>query len=449
MNASSISCPRTEHAAPADAVVAPAAPASPAVALRPATLLERLGRTAILNRLAGLRSARLEFHEGGRSTVVGAGPTTLRIDIHDPSAWADFASGGTVGSGAAYIAGIWSCPDLVALMRLLIRDRATLDGLEGGFARLFSPLQRLWHWSRANTISGSRANIAAHYDLGNDFFAQWLDPGMTYSSAWWPQPDLSLEEAQSAKIDRLCRMLDLGPDDHLLEIGTGWGAFAIHAASRYGCRVTTTTISQRQWEVARERVAAAGLSARVAVELQDYRALTGTYDKLVSVEMIEAVGHRFYPTFFATCARLLKPEGAMAMQAITIAERQFASALRAVDFIQAYVFPGCCIPSLGALSAAMGRASDFDIVAVHDLTPDYARTLALWRQNFNAAAATIAALGHGEDFQRLWNFYLAYCEGGFAERAIGCTQILYARGGWRSAAQRRADGGSGAGCDGG
>jgi len=435
MNASTVTCPSAEPVAAAVAVAPP----------RPASVLEGLARAAILKRLAGLSSARFAFHEGERITVVGTGGAVLRIDIHDPSAWADFASGGTVGSGAAYIAGTWSCADLVALMRLLIRDRATLDGLEGGLSRVFSPFLRLWHWSRANTVSGSRANIAAHYDLGNDFFAQWLDPGMTYSSAWWPQPDLSLAEAQTAKIDRLCRMLDLDAQDHLLEIGTGWGALAIHAASRYGCRVTTTTISRRQWEAARARVAAAGLSRQVEVVLQDYRTLTGTYDKLVSVEMIEAVGHHFYPTFFATCARLLKPAGALAMQAITIAERQFAPALRAVDFIQRYVFPGCCIPSHGALTAAMGRASDFDIVEVHDLTPDYARTLALWRRNFNAAAAAIADLGYDEDFRRLWNFYLAYCEGGFAERAIGCTQILYARGGWRSAAQRRAD----AGADGG
>jgi len=252
---------------------------------------------------------------------------------------------------------------------------------------------------------------------------------------------MTLAQAQEAKIDRLCRQLELCPQDHLLEIGTGWGALAIHAASRYGCRVTTTTISRRQWEVARARIAAAGLGAQIDVRLEDYRTLRGVYDKLVSVEMIEAVGHRYYGTFFSSCARLLKADGAMALQAITIAERQFAPALKAVDFIQRYVFPGCCIPSLGALTAAMGRSSDFDIVDVHDLAPDYARTLAAWRGTFNERTPELAALGYRDDFLRLWNFYLAYCEGGFSERAIGCAQILLARGAWRSAAQRRADGG--------
>lgn len=411
----------------------------PLTVVRTPTFSERLARGAVLRRLRGLSDGCIDLVEGGAIIRIGRGDRPIRLVIHDPATWAEVAAGGTVGAGEAYIAGMWSCDDPVALVRLLVRDRAAMMALEGGAARLLAPLRRLWHWSRRNTKAGSRANIAAHYDLGNEFFALWLDPTMTYSSAVFAAPDEALDMAQTRKIDRLCRMLDLRFDDHLLEIGTGWGAFAIHAARAYGCRVTTTTISRRQYEVAKERVRAAGLESRIQVVLQDYRELTGTYDKLVSVEMIEAVGHRYYADFFTACARLLKPDGLMAMQAITIAERHYAPALREVDYIQRYVFPGCCIPSLGALTGAMGRASDLDVVAVDDITPHYARTLARWRSAFHAQLPAVRALGYDDDFIRLWDFYLAYCEGGFSERVIGCAQILIGKSGWRAQAQRRRD----------
>lgn len=410
----------------------PILPAAAAPRRRPG-LAERLARRAVLARLHGLADGAIELIEDDASTRIGDGARPVRLTIHDPATWVEVASGGTVGAGASYVAGMWSCDDLVGLVRLLVRNRQALVALEGGLARLLAPLRAAWHWSRRNTRAGSRANIAAHYDLGNEFFALWLDPTMTYSSAVFASPDEALDLAQERKIDHLCRALELRFDDHLLEIGTGWGALAIHAARTYGCRVTTTTISRRQHEIASARVRAAGLESRIEVVLKDYRDLRGTYDKLVSVEMIEAVGHRYYPGYFAACARLLKPEGLMAMQAITIAERNYAPALKEVDFIQRYVFPGCCIPSLGALSGAMGRASDLDLVGVEDITPHYARTLARWRGAFHARLAEVRGLGFDDDFIRLWDFYLAYCQGGFSERAIGCVQLLIAKSGWRPA----------------
>ena len=406
-----------------------------ATATRSATWGERLARKAVLNRLRTITDGRIALVEGSHVIVLGSGDgDTVRVAIHDPAMWPEIAGTGSVGVGTAYIAGQWSCDDLVALVRLFVRNRAALDGLEGGLARLAAPLLRLWHRSRRNTIAGSRANIAAHYDLGNDFFALWLDPSMTYSSAWWQRAEMTLAEAQTAKIDRLCQQLDLRPEHHLLEIGSGWGALAIHAAKHYGCRVTSTTISLRQQELAQERVRAAGVSDRVEIVLRDYRELTGSYDRIVSVEMIEAVGQQYYGAYFATCAHLLRPDGLLAIQAITIAERQFKPALKAVDYIQRYVFPGCCIPSLGALTTACA-GSDLDVVDLHDLTPHYARTLGEWRHAFHQRSGEVTALGYSADFRRLWDFYLAYCEGGFAERAIGCVQLVFARGAWRSATQ--------------
>ena len=406
---------------------------------RAPSFAERLARSAVLSSLRGISDGCLEISDGEVVTRLGQGATTVKLIIHDPATWSEVAAGGTVGAGAAYIAGMWSCDDPVAVARIFVRNRAAMLAMEGGVAKLLAPLRRAWHWSRRNTKAGSRANIAAHYDLGNEFFALWLDPTMTYSSAVFATPDEALDLAQERKIDRLCQKLELRFDDHLLEIGTGWGAFAIHAARTYGCRVTTATISQRQYEIASARVRASGLESRIQVVLQDYRDLSGQYDKLVSVEMIEAVGHKYYADYFAACARLLKPDGLMAIQAITIAERHYRSALKEVDFIQRYVFPGCCIPSQGALIAAMSRSSDLDVVEIDDITPHYALTLARWRSAFHAQLPAVRALGFGDDFVRLWDFYLAYCEGGFSERVISCVQMTIGKSGWRSAAQRQRD----------
>jgi cyclopropane-fatty-acyl-phospholipid synthase len=284
-----------------------------------------------------------------------------------------------------------------------------------------------------NTLAGSQANIAAHYDLGNDFYALFLDETMTYSCGIFEQEDSTLEEASLAKYDRICRKLALKPEDEVLEIGTGWGGFAIYAAGRYGCRVTTTTISRAQFDLARPRIAEAGLEDRVTLLLKDYRHLTGSYDKLVSIEMIEAVGFEYFDTFFSVCSERLKDDGLMCLQAITIADQVFDRYRRSHDFIRSHVFPGSCLISLGALSASLARATDLRLIHLEDLTPHYARTLKLWRERFFANLDQVRALGYPETFIRLWEFYLCYCEGGFAERYIGDVQMVLAKPGNRRA----------------
>jgi cyclopropane-fatty-acyl-phospholipid synthase len=391
-------------------------------------LLGRSAREGVLARLAGLAEGRLHLRENGTRHEFGPGSgIEATITVHDPGFYADLAFGGSVGAAESYMRGGWSSDDLTALLRLMLRNRETLDGMEGGLALLSAPLRRLAHWLRHNTRSGSRRNIAAHYDLGNDFFSLMLDETMMYSCACFERPGMTLAEAQRAKLDRICRKLALGPADHLLEIGTGWGGFAIHAASRYGCRVTTTTISPSQYELARERVRAAGLEERVTLVLEDYRDLGGRFDKLVSIEMIEAIGHRQYQEFFSRCAARLPRGGRMLLQSITIADHRYAEARDGVDFIKRYIFPGACIPAVSALAQAMARASDFRILALDDIGPHYATTLAAWRGNFLANLARVRALGYPKSFVRLWEFYLCYCEAGFAEGQLGDAQILLAR----------------------
>jgi cyclopropane-fatty-acyl-phospholipid synthase len=306
--------------------------------------------------------------------------------------------------------------------------------MERGLARLSAPFLKVAHRFRRNTRRGSRQNIAAHYDLSNDFFAQMLDRTMMYSCAYFQRPDSTLEEASCAKLDLICRTLHLTEDDHLLEIGSGWGGLACHAAKTYGCRVTTTTISRAQYELAVRRVGEAGLSDRVRLLLTDYRdlpALGMQFDKLVSVEMIEAVGHEYYATFFDICSRLLKPDGLMLLQAITIDERYYERAKRSVDFIQRFIFPGSCIPSVTAICRAMAQASDFSLLHLQDIGAHYPPTLRGWRDNLRANLPQVGQLGFGSEFLRLWEFYLSYCEGGFLERSISTAQLLVAKSGWR------------------
>ncbi|MDZ7617599.1 MAG: cyclopropane-fatty-acyl-phospholipid synthase family protein, partial [Patescibacteria group bacterium] len=332
-----------------------------------------------------------------------------------------------LGAAEAFIRGYWTCDNLVELVRIFCRNAAVSAGMEGGPVRLLSPVARLGHWLRRNTTAGSRRNIAAHYDLGNEFFALFLDQTLAYSCAIFSRPDSTLHEASVAKFDRICRKLALKPEDHLLEIGTGWGGFALHAASNYRCRITTTTISQKQYDYTRRLVASAGLGDRVTVLLKDYRDLTGTYDKLVSIEMIEAVGHQFFGTYFRACSKLLKRDGLMLVQAITIPDQRYDAYRRGVDFIQRYIFPGGCLPSVGAICDSVGRATDMRLVHFEDLTPHYAETLALWRQRFVANHDGVRALGFSDEFMRTWEYYFCYCEGAFRERAIGSAQLLLAK----------------------
>ncbi len=395
---------------------------------RPFTALERFARSQLHERLSGLRWGRLVLRDELGSQVFGGahGPSAT-IEVHDGELYLDIAKQGSVGAGEAYAHGAWSTDDLVAVIRILVRNREVLQGMERGFARLGSAALRLWHRRHDNTRAGSRENISAHYDLGNEFYELWLDETLMYSCAAFERPDMTLHEAQVARLDRICRKLDLQPTDHLLEIGTGWGGMALHAAGKFGCRVTTTTISRRQYEKAVERVRAAGLEERVTVLFEDYRDLSGSYDKLVSLEMIEAVGERWYDTYFETCSKLLKPDGMMLLQAITIRDSLYREALRSVDFIQRFIFPGSCIPSTSAIMDRVARVTDMNLYHLEDIGPHYAPTLRMWRENMAANAARIRELGYSEEFLRMWEFYLCYCEGGFEERSIQDVQLLLAK----------------------
>ncbi len=397
--------------------------------------LDGLATTAVHRRLAGLAHGQITLVDGDSHRRYGQRDTLCRLSVtlhvHDPRFYSDTAFGGSIGAGEAYMQGYWSVNDLTALVRILLLNRNVLDGMEAGLARLTVPLQKALHWLHRNTRAGSRRNIAAHYDLGNDFFALFLDATMMYSSAIFTQPRMTLEAAQLARLDRICCKLDLTPRDHLLEIGSGWGSMAMHAARHYGCRVTTTTISQEQYALASERVRAAGLEERVGVLLQEYRDLAGQYDTLVSIELIEAGGHAFYDTYFGKCSALLKADGLMLLQAITIADQRYDSARKSVDFIQRYIFPGSCIPSVTAMSASITRASDLKLVHLEDIGPHYATTLRVWRENFLRHIEAVRALGYPESFIRMWEFYLCYCEGGFAERALGDVHMLLAKPGNR------------------
>jgi len=400
---------------------------APGVTPKP-RFLDQLARRAVLSRLRQLRRGRLTLAEGGETMYFGQ-PTAecsldVAVEVLDGRFYSEIAFGGSIGAGEAYMQGYWSTNDLTGLVRLLVLNREVLDGMETGPARLTSPVQKLLHWFNRNTQHGSKRNIAAHYDLGNDFFKLFLDETMMYSSAIFEHPNMSLHEAQIARLERICRKLDLKPTDHLLEIGTGWGGLALHAAKRFGCLTTTTTISREQHALAVERIRAAGLSDRITVLLSDYRDLTGRYDKLVSIEMIEAVGHQYYDTYFGKCGTLLKPDGMMLLQAITIADQRYEQAKRSVDFIQRYIFPGSCIPSVAAMTDSIARASDLRLFHLEDIGPHYATTLRKWRENLFGNIAAVRALGYPESFIRMWEFYLCYCEGGFAERAIGDVHML-------------------------
>ena len=390
-----------------------------------------LVRRSVLSRLQALETGTLVIEEGGQCLRFGAGTPEVRLWVLAPTFWSQVAFGGSVGAGEAYMDGRWECEDLVGLVRLLLRNRATVDGMERGLARCSRPLRGVTHWLRRNSRAGSRRNIAAHYDLGNDFYRLWLDETLMYSCAVFERPEMTLAEASTAKLERICRKLALKPGDHVLEIGTGWGGFALHAARTRGCRVTTATLSREQYELSRHRVAAAGLADRVEVVHRDYRDLTGHYDRLVSIEMVEAVGAKFLDTYFRQCSRLLRPDGAMLLQAITIADQRYEASLTEVDFIQKHIFPGGFLPSVTALTAAMTRSGDLRTVHLEDLGPHYAETLCHWRQNFSDQIGPIRALGFDERFIRMWVFYLGYCEAGFRERGIGAVQMLLAMPGWR------------------
>ncbi|WP_346948694.1 cyclopropane-fatty-acyl-phospholipid synthase family protein [Dyella sp.] len=414
---------------------------APASTADGATATDRFLRRRLLDALRGLRHGRLVVHDALGSTECGEPVAerpalSVQVEVRDLGFYRALAFQGSVGAGEAYGDGQWHCDDLVALVRLLVRNRDLLDGMESGTARLGGLLLRAWHALRANSRAGSRRNIAAHYDLGNDFFGLFLSADLMYSSALWTQPDDTLEQASTRKLEVICRKLDLRPGDRVIEIGTGWGGFALHAARHYGCHVTTTTISREQHTLAAARIAEAGLQDRVTLRLDDYRDLAGRYDKLVSIEMIEAIGAEYLDTYFARLGALLEPHGMALIQAITIEDHRYEQALASVDFIKRHIFPGSFIPSLAAMLQAKSRAADLALVHQEDFGLSYAMTLHAWRERFMARLADARALGLDERFLRLWEFYLAYCEGGFLERSIGVSHLLLAKPGARPPAPR-------------
>ncbi len=408
---------------------------TPSVALAPPGALDAFLRRRLLDQLAPLREGSLLVRDAFGEQLLGqpGGDLHATVTIEDPAFYRKVAAQGSVGAGESYIDGDWRCDDLVALVQLLVRNRDLLDGMERGPARVGGWLLRGWNRLRRNSRAGSRRNIAAHYDLGNDFFSLFLSPDLMYSSALFANDQETLEAASERKLDRICQQLLLQPGDRVVEIGTGWGGFALHAAQHYGCHVTTTTISAEQHALAQQRVREAGLQDRITLLTQDYRDLQGPFDKLVSIEMIEAVGAEFLDTYLATLQRLLKPDGVALLQAITIEDHRYEQARRSVDYIKRFVFPGSFIPSLNAILAAKTRCSDLQLVAQHDFGHSYALTLRAWRQRFLAQRAAVQAQGFDERFCRLWEFYLAYCEGGFLERSIGVSHLLLARPGYRPA----------------
>jgi cyclopropane-fatty-acyl-phospholipid synthase len=399
----------------------------------PTGILYRLARGLVLKSLAQVRQGhlifidrddRLEFGEPGSGLT-----TTVRVQ--HPDFYRRVAFGGTIAAGETYMDGLWNCSDLLALVRIMVRNQGAQQQLEGGLARFTVPLQRLLHRLNDNTRSGSRRNIAAHYDLGNDFYQLFLDPTMAYSCGIFERDDSSLSEASQAKFDHICRKLGLAPGMQVLEIGAGWGGFAIHAARHFGCHVTTTTISQQQHDFASRRITDAGLGDRITLLQQDYRDLTGQFDRLVSIEMIEAVGHRHLPTYFRTCAERLKADGAALIQAIIMPDHLYDRYLDSPDFINRYIFPGSCCPSLHAISDAVARSTDLRLNHLEDLSPHYARTLREWRNAFHTNLERVRTMGFDERFIRMWDYYLCYCEGGFAERFTGVVQLLFSKPGYR------------------
>jgi cyclopropane-fatty-acyl-phospholipid synthase len=394
-------------------------------------LISRIARQLVCKQFEGLSQGTLVVREAGfENRVFGDADTRYphaELVVHNHGTWRDLVTGGGIGAAEAYVAGDWSSPDLTALLRFFSRNIDTLNAFEDKFAWISKPALKGLHWLNRNTPEGSRKNISAHYDLGNELFKLFLDPTMMYSSAIYPREDASLEEAAVHKLDVICRKLDLQPEDRVVEIGTGWGGFAIHAAKHYGCHVTTTTISREQLELAKERVKAEGLEDRITLLFDDYRDLQGQFDKLVSIEMIEAVGPQFLESYLQQIGALLKPDGLALVQAINMPEQRYARALKNVDFIQRYIFPGSFIPSFGAILEAMRTGSDLVLTQAEDFGFHYARTLNDWNARFDAKRSELQELGYDQAFQRLWHFYFAYCEAGFSERAIGVAHLLMAK----------------------
>ena len=392
----------------------------------------------LLSKLSNLEHGQINVFQNGQCQTLGDANATLSANllVSDSQFFRRVLTGGTLGSAESYMDGQWSCSDLTALIRIMILNIDNVSKMNQAVSRVRSAVWKLKHAARKNSISGSKKNIVEHYDLGNEFYKLFLDPTMNYSSGIFdaqsaaekfPSVTDPLHAASLIKMDRICQKLNLQPNHEVLEIGTGWGAMAVHMAGHYGCRVTTTTISEEQYRLACERVAESGLEEQITVLRSDYRNLEGSYDKIVSIEMVEAVGHQFMNGFFAKCSSLLRDDGEMLLQAITMSPQNWKQYLRGVDFIRAYVFPGGCLPTVGSLHTAAAEATDMRMLHTEDMTPHYATTLRHWKQRFLSRLDDVRGLGFDERLIRLWNFYLSYCEAGFEERRVHCVQTMFGK----------------------
>ncbi len=397
--------------------------------IKSANWINKIARKILLDYLGKMTQASLKItDEFGQITLGNVNASlTATIEVHSIEAYRKILLGGGIGASEAYIAGWWSSPNLTKVIQVLGREQGVLDRLENRFSKFIQLFNLIKHKTNKNTEQGSKKNILAHYDLGNEMYTTFLDEKMLYSSAIYPHSEASLEEAQQFKLQTICERLDLKEGDTLLEIGTGWGALAIYAAQHYKVKVTTTTISDAQYDYAKQKVEALGLEDSITLLKQDYRALTGQYDKLVSIEMIEAVGHEYLNTFFEVCSRHLKPNGKMLIQAITIADQRYDNYRKSVDFIQRYIFPGGCLPSVSVMTNKLAQKTDMVVTSLNDIGLDYAKTLNHWYQRFDKSESKLKTMGYGDDFIRLWKFYLCYCEGGFLERKISTVHLVAAK----------------------
>ncbi|PHI37968.1 SAM-dependent methyltransferase [Pseudoalteromonas sp. GCY] len=387
---------------------------------------DRVYKKLVFGALNTLETGKVVLVEGDQKYCFGESETSLSVDIHVHSAqmYKLFALGGSVGAGESYILGHWSCSDLTKLIEIFVLNQAQLDAFENKFAFFSGIANKIKHLKNKNSKQGSKRNIVAHYDLGNDLYESFLSEEMLYSSAVYPSKEASLEEAQQHKLAAICERLDLQATDKVVEIGTGWGAFAVYAAKNYGCHITTTTISEEQHDYVKALIEKEGLQQHITLLKKDYRDLDGQYDKLVSIEMIEAVGHAYLSGFFAKCNDLLKPTGAMLIQAITIACQRYQHYLKQSDFIQQYIFPGGCLPSVSEMSKQIVNSTDMVVHELHDIGLHYARTLYDWRVRFEKAWPSLDSKRFDERFYRLWQFYLCYCEGAFKRRATSAVHLV-------------------------
>ena len=395
--------------------------------------MNHLYKKIIHQRLSQIKDAHIIIKDGKSINKFGKpGNLSAKINILDTVFYKNIILGGTIGASESFIRGEWSSPNLTNVIRVLARNTEAQDKLENLFTLLSQPFLKVMHKLNENSVRGSKKNISRHYDLSNDFFSLFLDKNMMYSSAIYKSRKTSLEDASTNKLDVICKKLNLKKTDHVIEIGTGWGGFAIYAANNYGCKVTTTTISIEQYKFAKQKIKEAGLGKKIKVLLKDYRLLKGQYDKLVSIEMIEAVGYQFYDEYFKIIGQLLKNDGEALIQAITIKDQRYSKAIQSVDFIQKYIFPGSCIPSITAIQNSLTSSTDLVINDIRDIGHHYARTLADWRKRFLKNKQEIRKLGFDDKFLRMWLFYFAYCEGGFEEKVISDIHLHITKPGYRN-----------------